>query len=61
MEMNLILLEDQEIIGTDQSFSKGLLIWKIGRCFSFGILAAMVHTLLSFRFEMLRDCIKLNF
>ena len=45
VEMNLILSEDQEVFGTDQSFVKVLLIWKIEKCFILGILVPMVYNL----------------
>ena len=59
VEMNLIPLEFQDIIGTDQSFFKVLLMLNMAKCFISGILVATVCNEWSFRFEMFRDFIKL--
>ena len=42
VEMNLILMECQDVIGTDQSFVKVLLMLKMDKCFISGIVVAMV-------------------
>ena len=60
MDMNLTPLEDQEVIGTDQSFVKVLLMLNMDKCFILGILVAIAFNLWSFRFKMFKDCIKLK-
>ena len=57
-EMNLTLLDDQEVIGIDLSFVKVLFMQNMDNCFILAILVTC--NLLSFMFEMFRDCSKLK-
>ena len=59
-EMNLTLLDDQEVIGTDLRFGRVLFMLNMDMCFILGILLARVCNLSSFRLEMFRDYIKLK-
>ena len=60
VEMNLILLDDQEVMGNHLSFVKVVYMLNRDKCFIPAIIVASSCNLTTFRLEIFRDCIKLK-